>query len=80
MRAREGYGRSDALDDESERTSVGSARRFLRSSSSTLGSMESSVRSSQPCLVLNFARARRFCKRRAILKSGNVSQCLPHQE
>lgn len=80
MSARDGYGRSDALDDESERTSVGSVKRFLRISSSTFGSMESSVRSSQPCLVLNFARARRFCKRRAILKSGNVSQCLPHQE
>lgn len=60
-----GYGRSDALEEESDRTSP-SHRRFRRISSSSFGSMESSVRSSQPCFVLNCARARRFCSRRAI--------------
>jgi hypothetical protein len=58
MRALVGYGRSEALDDESERTS--SWIRFRRISSSTLGSIVSRVRSSQPCCVLNCARASRF--------------------
>ena len=65
MRAPLGYGRSDALDEESESMSP-SARRLRRISSSSFGSIESRVRSSQPCLVLNCARARRFWSRRAI--------------
>lgn len=72
MRILEGYGKSETLDEESERTSP-STSRFLRISSSSLGSIESSVRSSQPCLVLNCARARRFCNRRAIWRRRTVS-------
>lgn len=61
MSAFVGYGKSEALEEESERTSPSYS--FLRRiSSSILGSIESRARSSQPCLVLNCARARRFCR------------------
>ena len=54
------------LEEESERTSPSKMRR--RRSSSTFGSMMSSVRSSQPCFVLNCANARRPCSLRAIYR------------
>lgn len=60
MRALVGYGRSEALDDESDRISPSCCMRFRRISSSILGSRVSRVRSSQPCCVLNWARASRF--------------------
>jgi hypothetical protein len=70
MSVRVGYGRSEALDDESDWPSMSKAvtlvARLRRSSSSTLGSMVSSVRSSQPCLALNWASARRLWRCLAI--------------
>lgn len=54
-----GYGMSDALEEESESPSRARLRRI---SSSNLGSIVSRVSSSQPCLALNWARARRFCR------------------
>lgn len=65
-----GYGKSDALDDESECTSTSNVMRLRRSSSSTLGSMVSRERSSQPCLALNWARARRLWRCLAICRMG----------
>ena len=67
---RVGYGRSEALDDESDWPSMSKAAalvaRLRRSSSSTLGSIVSRVRSSQPCLALNWASARRLWRCLAI--------------
>lgn len=64
------------LEEESDSTSA-SGRRFLRTSS-ILGSMWSSVRSSQPCFVLKWAKAKRPCSLRAICRyhqSGLISLC-----
>lgn len=65
IRVLDGYGSSDVLDEESDRTSPSQMRR--RRSSSILGSIVSRVRSSQPCFVLNCAKAKRPCSLRAIL-------------
>jgi hypothetical protein len=73
IRVLEGYGRSEALDDESDMVSP-SRILFRRISSSIFGSMVSSVRSSQPCLVLNCARASLFWRRRAIFGDLSVSR------
>lgn len=67
IRVLEGYGKSEALEEESDRISPSGRGIWLRRIlSSNLGSILSRVRSSKPCFVLNCASARRFCNLLAI--------------
>lgn len=50
--------------------------RFRLSSMSTRGSRVSRLKSSQPCLILTLARARRFCSARVICRASISTQCL----
>lgn len=67
LRVARGYWKSEAeLDEVSDSMSPAEEGRWRRRCSSTFGSIKSRVRSSQPCLALNCASARRFCSLRAI--------------
>jgi hypothetical protein len=61
-----GKNRSDTLDEVSDRVSLLEPGRFRFSSSSIFGSMLLRSRFSHPCATLMLARARRFCRARAI--------------